>query len=69
MNSKKTKYAICRPFDGITLNSEVEFATDDDGNVYLFDSEESAWGFLKRFDIPEEELDIIRVVEYKQEEA
>ena len=27
-NEQRTKYAICRPYDGITLNTEVEFLLD-----------------------------------------
>ena len=65
-NEQRTKYAICRPYDGITLNTEVEFLLDHNGAVMLFDSEGAAWEYLKPFGITEEEPNAIKVVEYKE---
>ena len=67
-NEQRTKYAICRPYDGITLNTEVEFLLDHNGVVMLFDSEGAAWEYLKPFGITEEETDAIKVVEYVENE-
>lgn len=66
--NKEQKYAICRPYDGITLNTEVEFLLDQNGDVMLFDSESAAWEYFKPIGITEEELNAIKVVEYKERE-
>ena len=65
-NEQRTKYAICRPYDGITLNTEVEFLLDHNGDVMLFDSESAAWEYFKPIGIAEEEPNAIKVVEYKE---
>ena len=65
-NEQRTKYAICRPYDGITLNTEVEFLLDHNGDVMLFDSESAAWEYFKPIGITEEEPNAIKVVEYKE---
>lgn len=67
-NEQRTKYAICRPYDGITLNTEVEFLLDHNGDVMLFDSESAAWEYFKPIGITEEEPNAIKVVEYKERE-
>ena len=68
-NEQRTKYAICRPYDGITLNTEVEFLLDHNGDVMLFDSESAAWEYFKPIGITEEEPNAIKVVEYKERES
>ena len=40
------KVVVARPVNGITLNDELEFLLDDNGEVKTFDSEEEAQTFL-----------------------
>lgn len=37
-----SKVVVCRPVDGITINSEMEFLLDDEDCVRIFDNVEDA---------------------------
>lgn len=41
-----SKTIVTRPVNGITVNGELEFLLDDDGEIMMFDSPEQARSFL-----------------------
>ena len=47
---------VARPVNGITLNDELEFLLDDNGEVRTFDSEKDARTFLIAAGVDLEEL-------------
>lgn len=46
--------AIARPYDNITVNEEVEYLLDDNGDVMKFDSVDDAKDFLRLNNIEDE---------------
>ena len=58
---------IGRPVDGITLNRELEFLLDDDGNVKVFDNPDQAASFLLSAGVSLEELRHMVIVENHEE--
>lgn len=40
-----SKAVVARPIDGITINTNLEFLLDDDGEVRMFGSPEQAGSF------------------------
>ena len=55
--------AVCRPYDGITVNEEVEFVLDDNNEIMKFDNESTAKKFLRDNGVGEEYMDILHFVE------
>ena len=49
--------AIARPYDNITVNEEVEYVLDDNGDIMKFDSVDDAKDFLRWHDVEEEVID------------
>jgi len=45
---------VCRPFDGITINSEVEYLIDEDGKIIQFEDVKTAKKWLREHGITEE---------------
>lgn len=64
MNNKN--YCVTRPFDGITINTEVEYLLDDNGDVMLFDSTKKAKSFLLSHGFTEEDLGFVRIEKYEE---
>ena len=58
-----SKVVVARPIDGITINTELEFLLDDDGEVRIFDNQEQARKFLTDAGIEPEELRHIKFME------
>jgi uncharacterized protein YuzE len=46
--------AVCRPFNGITINEEVEFLIDEDGKIIQFEDVKTAKKWLREHGITEE---------------
>ena len=57
------KAIVCRPIDGITVNGELEFLLDDNGEVRLFDNPEEAKSFLIASGVDSEELRHMTIME------
>lgn len=51
--------AVCRPFDGITLNTEVEYVLDDDGEIKEFEDVETAEEWLREHGVTEEIMEFL----------
>lgn len=51
--------AVCRPFDGITLNTEVEYVLDDDGEIKKFEDVETAEEWLREHGVGEEIMEFL----------
>ena len=47
---------VCRPFDGITLNTEVEYLLDEDGEIKKFKDVETAKEWLREHGVTEETM-------------
>ena len=45
--------AVCRPLDGITLNTEVEYLLDDDGEIKKFEDIDTAKEWLREHGVTE----------------
>lgn len=58
-----SKAIAAHPINGITLNGELEFLLDDDGEVRIFDSQEQARSFLIAAGVEPEELRHITIME------
>jgi len=58
-----SKAVVARPINGITLNGELEFLLDDDGEVRMFDSPEQAKSFLASAGVKPEELRHMTIME------
>lgn len=54
--------AVCRPFDGITLNTEVEYVLDDDGEIKEFEDVETAEEWLREHGVTEEIMEFLMFV-------
>ena len=53
---------VCRPFDGITLNTEVEYLLDEDGEIKEFKDVETAKEWLREHVITEETIEFLMFV-------
>ncbi len=58
-----SKVVVARPVNGITLNDELEFLLDDNGEVKTFDSEKEARTFLTTAGVDPEELRHMTILE------
>lgn len=58
-----SEIVVARPVNGITLNHELEFLLDDNGEVRTFDSEEEARTFLIAAGVDLEELRHMTMIE------
>ena len=45
--------AVCRPLDGITLNTEVEYLLDDAGEIKKFEDVDTAKEWLREHGVTE----------------
>lgn len=57
------KAVVARPVNGITLNGELEFLLDVDGEVRMFDSPEQAKSFLTAAGVKPEEFQQMTIME------
>lgn len=58
-----SKAVVARPVDGITINTELEFLLDGDGEVRTFASPEQARSFLTDAGVGPEELRQMTILE------
>ena len=58
-----SRVVVARPVNGITLNDELEFLLDNNGEVRTFDSEEDARTFLIAAGVDLEELRHMTIME------
>jgi len=58
-----SKAIVARPVNGITINGELEFLLDDDGDIMMFDSSEQARSFLIANGVDAEELRHMTIME------
>lgn len=58
-----SKAIVARPVDGITINTELEFLLDNDGEVRIFDNQEQARLSLTVAGIEPEELRHMTIME------
>lgn len=54
---------VCRPVDGITINSEMEFMLDSEGGVRVFDGMETARSTLRGAGCTDEEMAHMKFLE------
>ena len=54
--------AVCRPFEGITLNTEVEYVLDDEGEIKEFEDVETAEEWLREHGVTEEIMEFLMFV-------
>jgi len=54
--------AVCRPLEGITINTEVEYVLDDDGEIKEFEDVETAEEWLKEHGVTEEIMEYLMFV-------
>lgn len=57
------KVVVARPVDGITLNGELEFLLNDNGEIMIFDNSEQARSFLIANGVDAEELRHMTITE------
>ncbi|MDE7243671.1 MAG: hypothetical protein K2O18_06820 [Oscillospiraceae bacterium] len=58
-----SKATVARPVDGITINGDLEFLLDDNGEVRVFNSPEEARSFLVAHGVDLEDLRHITIME------
>lgn len=58
---------VCRPYDGITINEEVEYLLDDNGNIKEFSDVDTAKQWLKNHDVSDDYMDILMFVDTEKE--
>ena len=58
-----SKAVVARPIDGITINTNLDFLLDDDGEVRMFGSPEQAGSFLAAAGVELEELRHMTIME------
>ena len=51
--------AVCRPLEGISLNTEVEYVLDDDGEIKEFEDVETAEEWLREHGVTEEIMEFL----------
>ena len=54
--------AVCRPLEGISLNTEVEYVLDDDGEIKEFEDVETAEKWLTEHGVTEEVMEFLMFV-------
>lgn len=54
--------AVCRPLEGITLNTEVEYVLDDDGEIKEFEDVKTAEEWLREHGVTEEIMEFLMFV-------
>ena len=54
--------AVCRPLEGISLNTEVEYVLDDDGEIKEFEDVETAEEWLREHRVTEEVMEFLMFV-------
>lgn len=54
--------AVCRPLEGITLNTEVKYVLDDDGEIKEFEDVETAEKWLIEHGVTEEIMEFLMFV-------
>lgn len=54
--------AVCRPLEGITINTEVEYVLDDDGEIKEFEDVETAEEWLREHGVTEEIMELLMFV-------
>lgn len=57
------KVVVARLVDGVTLNGELEFLLNDNGEIMIFDSTEQARSFLIANGVDAEELRHMTITE------
>ena len=60
--------AVCRPLDGITLNTEVEYLLDDDGEIKKFEDVDTAKEWLRKHGVTEGVMEFLMFVNVEKEE-
>ena len=50
---------VCRPLEGITINTEVEYVLDDDGEIKEFEDVETAEEWLREHGVTEEIMELL----------
>lgn len=63
---KMPRVIVARPFDGITLNTEMECLLDDKDELLVFDNEYAAKAYLLAHGCSEDELAIMRFDVYDE---
>jgi len=64
---KMPRVIVARPFDGITLNTEMECLLDDKDELLVFDNEYAAKVYLLKHGCGDDELAIMRFDEYDED--
>lgn len=59
--------AVCRPLDGITLNEEVEYLLDDDGEIKKFEDVDTAKEWLREHGVTEGIMEFFMFVNVEKE--
>ena len=59
--------SVCRPLEGITLNTEVEYVLDDNGEVMKFEDIKTAKKWLKEHGISKECMEFLMFVREEKE--
>lgn len=54
--------AVCRPLDGISINTEVEYVLDDDDEIKEFEDVETAEKWLREHGVTEEIMEFLMFV-------
>ena len=55
--------SVCRPYDGITLNNEVEYLLDEDEEIIEFEDVEAAKEYLVEHGVDDDYMDILMFVD------
>ena len=63
---KMPRVTVSRPFDGITLNTEMEDLLDGNGELLVFSNEYAARGYLLKRGCDEDSLAIMRFDKYDE---
>lgn len=54
--------AVCRPYGGITINNEVEFVLDENGDIMEFSDVVTAKKWLKEHGVDDDYMEILMFV-------
>lgn len=54
---------VTRPYDGITINEEVEYLLDDDGNIMYFPTENAARDYLRDRGLTDDDMEYLNFEE------
>ena len=55
--------AVCRPLEGITLNTEVEYVLDDNGEIKKFKDVEIAKEWLREHGVTEDFMELLMFID------